>query len=227
MSEVFCYLLIVTVLAIAGTRGYKKGAARQLPSLLAIIVGILAVRIVEAPWEAVLRGALPFDREGAASEFVYGNISASTIFLGIYIIIFTPCLFLSNTLRLLPVEILGKICGAGLAIVKATFWLSLFLNLWMSLRPYDKGVMHSAEAGDGNLIAAVMWVSPMLFGTPDTGDLHHAFQLEQARQFERARGIGKADSEEATDLYAPEFVNKKKIHRINRNKYAQSKRTTC
>ncbi len=220
MSEVFCYLIIVTVLAIAGTRGYKKGVVRQLPSVLAIIVGVLAVHLVETPWEDILRRTLPFDREGPASEFVYGNFSASTIFLGIYFIIFTPCLLLSNTLRLLPVEILGKICGAALAFVKSTFWLSLFLNLWMCMRPYDKGVMHSAEAGDGNLIAAVMWVSPALFGTPDTDDLHHAFQLEQARQFERARGIGKVELKDAFDLSAPEFVNNRKIHRIKRYKYA-------
>lgn len=173
--------IIVITLCLWGIwRGWRRGFALQVPSLLAWCLGIIAALIGgESLAQLIMQEGLTAQYIDATFVAVY--LSASLLYFCVYLMIrIVGSLFTAAFARISSGPINACI-GAAAGLLKYATALSLLLNLWSAISQ-DCVALKIADQGDGGVIEAVMLLSPAITSTPSFHELLHRRQLREAKK---------------------------------------------
>lgn len=175
------YLAFVLAVALVSiTIGFRRGITHQLASLLGFAFGAVAARILAPHFTPafIWTGHLSL-----APEFTIftANLVCAVV---IYIIVYSLFMILNPLLRsamsVFEVGMFNRILGAFFSLTKNLLWLSIFFNLLLCCSA-NSGLLRYERANDGNLIAAVMAITPAILGCYGAEDFAHFFQLREAK----------------------------------------------
>lgn len=155
-------ILIVVILA-AAVWGYWKGFINQIGSIAAIVIGIVACRMLgHQAVSLILAGG---DEEGARSISYYA--ATAGIYSAIYIVSYYAVLLVAKMLKLAVTTVflgpLDRIGGAIFNIAKCLVMVSFILNLYMLIFPQSK-LIETSGIADGRLARAVFDLGPRIVG---------------------------------------------------------------
>ena len=112
-------IFILIVIAVTAVIGFVRGIVLQIGSIAAIIVGILAARLIG--------GAVVTDSSDTVSGFaIYG-----IIFVVTFVATWLLARMMSKVVKSLHLGIFDRIAGAVFSAFKWTFVLSIVLNIYM------------------------------------------------------------------------------------------------
>lgn len=186
-------LLVFAVGLLSILLGFRKGMARQVPSLIGVAFGIICARIFALPAMEFLYGLFPEVHGRVGEEYVYSIIARSLLFGGVFLLFSAATSFLGRLLHSNEATILDNIGGAIFSLFKYMLILSIAMNVWVSMqltRPRhasaDEGeipeLMRHLKSDDGNAVEEVMLLGPACLGGQGPDDLAHRLQLESARR---------------------------------------------
>lgn len=175
------HLIVLVVAAFAAIRGFRRGFARQTPSVIGMAFGIICTRILAPGLFGVIYGALPSIHGHVEEQFVCDTLSTGIVFGSIYLIFATITSFLGKVLARDDRTIIDNLAGALYSLFKYMLFVSIAYNFIASLQP-DSILLKSAKSDDGNAVEEVMLLSPALLGGQDIEELTHLMQLEEAKK---------------------------------------------
>ncbi|MCC8072019.1 MAG: CvpA family protein [Bacteroidales bacterium] len=145
-------LILVAIVLITAVLGYRRGAIRQVGSILGIVVGIVACRL----WGA------------QAAQSIGSNIGA---YAALFIVGWVTTTLLARLLRGFSHAILlGPVDGLVGAVLMVFKWLvviSLALNIWQALVP-DSAFLHPEGEGNQQAMTALLRLTPWLMDMVNT-----------------------------------------------------------
>ncbi len=115
--------------------GFRKGIIKQLGSLAAIVVAIIACRTLGQPVAEMLSGSNPDWQASAVSRATVSIIANALVYLVAYygvILIAKVMRMVSHAVLLGPLD---RITGAAFAVAKYFLLVSLLLNLYIAVFP--------------------------------------------------------------------------------------------
>lgn len=175
------YLAIVIIVAIAAIfSGFRKGITGQISSLLGLAFGSVVARILAPELSSSFEWVKVVTPSPEFNNFASNLVCAIVI----YCIVFIAFNFLSMILRgamsVFQVGMFNRLVGGFFSLVKNLMWVSIFFNLLICFNP-DSGLLRYERANDGNLVAAVMAITPGLLGCYGAEDFAHFHQLKEAK----------------------------------------------
>lgn len=175
------HLIVLVVAALSAIWGFRRGLARQTPSVIGVAFGIVCARLLAPGLEHVLYGAFPSVHGHVEQTFVYDTISTALVFTAIYFIFRTVTSFLGNVMHREDRTILDNIAGAVFGTFKYLLAVSLIFNMLVALNR-DSVLLKYVKSDDGNAVEEVMLLSPAMLGGEDVVELSHRIQLEEAKK---------------------------------------------
>lgn len=175
------HLAVLLTAAFSLIVGFRKGFARQIPSLIGFAFAIVSCRLLSPGLENILYGAFPSVHGKVEETFVYDTLSTAIIFTAVYFIFKTITSFIGKILQKGDHGILDNLGGA---VVSGTVYLtaiSIVLNLMVALNR-DSVLLKYVKSDDGNVVEETMLLSPALLGGEDVMELSHKLQLEEAKK---------------------------------------------
>ena len=183
-------LVIVMAGALAIVRGFRRGAARQMPALLALAFTVTVVRVVEPSAVQWLMSEWPSAAAEPGSGYIYGAVAAAMVFFPALMVMWALCNLLDFVLKRIDRGVLSSICGSFITLMIYMTCLSVALNLCAALYP-EGNLVEVISHGDGNLAAEVMLISPPILAVPPYDTLLHEQQLDRARYISEYNSINK------------------------------------
>lgn len=164
-------IVLLIVLLLAGSIGYKKGLLMEVVALLALLLGIIA--------------GLVFVEQGKAflSQFfdTYNSITGFFSFLLIFVcvVVLTSLVgrALKSTIHLTPIGYLDSVGGAILGVIKWIFFISVVLWIFDTAEIKISAVEESQWYSKVKLFAPVL-IEQLKIWFPVLGDL-----MKEAREF--------------------------------------------
>lgn len=176
------YALIVLLLAAFGTvRGFRRGIAAQVPSVIAIAIGAVASRLLAPGLFNLLYGAFPIVHGHVEEQFVYDTISSALVFAGVYSVFYVLTAFVGKVLSHGEVSLTSGLAGAFFSLFKYILFTSVALNIILAMN-LRSPLLKAARSDDGNIVTMVMIVSPAVLGGMDVEELALRVQLEDAKK---------------------------------------------
>ena len=175
------YLLIILLVAFVSIAvGFRRGITGQIASLLGLGFGAVAARILSPQFTFYFTWVERFSPEPEFNEFAVNLISGISIYSAVYWIFSIFSNILKAALSVIEVGIFNRILGGFFALIKNLLWLSMFLNFLICFKS-ESDLLRYERANDGNLIAAVMELTPLIIGTYGGEDFAHFHQLKEAK----------------------------------------------
>lgn len=185
-------ILVLTVGVVSLAKGFRTGITNQLASLLGFAFGAVGSRVLNGEFVSSfgwVSGLTP------APEL---NHPAASLVCGatIYFVVFSLFSILSGLLRgamsVFETGMFNRLLGAFFCCLKNLLWLSIFFNLLLCFSPKSE-LLRFERANDGNLVSAVMEMTPAILGCVGGEDFAHINQLREAKKiscnFRRERNV--------------------------------------
>lgn len=189
MEDGFYHILILIVAAFSVITGFRKGFTGQVSGILGLAFGIVCCRVFEEPSEEFFRALLPGIGESPFSSFIYSVISATTVYVAVFLIFRFFTAILRSALQIFYVGMLNRLAGSVFCLLKNLVFLSLFYNLILCINP-DSNLERYSRADDGNMVEGVTMLAPSLLGCMGVEDLSHIRQLRDAKKISHnIRGV--------------------------------------
>lgn len=160
-------------------RGFRKGFVKQIPNFIGFCFGIVCTHIFYPPLDEMLRTILPSLAERVEGDYIYSVFAVGTIYMAVYAVVSVCTGFFRIVFRSSP-GLMGSLAGSLFCLVSNMLMLSVFYNFWLGMKPHSD-LMKYAKADDGNIVEAVMLLSPALLGGESVSDLAITLQLEEAK----------------------------------------------
>lgn len=179
------YQALVLIVAFLGIiYGFRRGITGQLASLLGFGFGAVCARVFTpvysesfVPWAEKI-----FDPHYV--EIAASLLCGVCIYFVVYFIFSIASGVLRGALSVFQVGMFNRLVGAFFSLTCSLLWLSIALNLLMSMNP-DSALMKYEKSDDGNMVAAVMGMTSSILGCCGAEELAHAVQLEKASAISR------------------------------------------
>lgn len=175
------HLIVLLLAACGAVYGFRRGLARQTPSLVAMAFGLISARLLAPALIDTLYGAFPSVHGHPEQNFVYDTLASTFVFCSIYLIFRVCTGFLGKVLDAGEKTILNNLGGALYGLFKYLLFTSIALNMLVALKLNDS-LIRCARSDDGNAVEEVMLLGPALMGGEDVEDLAHRLQLEEAKK---------------------------------------------
>lgn len=166
-------IVIIVVFAVSAIVGYRKGFIAQAGALAAIIVAIIACRLLGP---AATDMILPRGQEGETSAWTRYS-AALFAYCGVYIVAYYAVVIVVKMLKLvihtLLLGPLDSIGGAAVSVFKWFMALSVIANLYLVIWPGGK-LLASSRLADGKPATWIVSLAPSVLGV-----LSEAFSGEE------------------------------------------------
>ena len=174
------YLILVLVFACFGViHGFRMGITRLLSSVLGLGFGIVFARVFTPEFEGWFESWASNLCEPYYVSFLANLLCASTIYLVVYWALGLTTGILRGALSVFQVGMFNRLLGAFFYMFNMLLWLSIALNILICINS-DSGLMKYEKSDDGNMVAAVMSMTPSLFGCFGADEFTHQHQLREA-----------------------------------------------
>lgn len=160
--------------------GFRKGLRAQIPSLIALIFGVVCARLFTMPLAQVIAEVYPVCCGKTEECYVYSNLAAGLIFICVFFVFKFATGLIGKALRRREKTVFDCIAGAVFGVFVYLTILSVSFNFLISVNP-GIALTRLAVDGDGNIAGEVSMLSPFLLGTPSPEDLSHLLQLRDAQ----------------------------------------------
>lgn len=175
------YLFIVLAVALLSMAiGFRRGITMQIGSLLGFAFGAVAARVVGPEWAASAELAKSASMAPEFRDFTANLICGIATYIIVYFLFSMLTPVLRSAMSVFQVGVFNRMLGAFFCLVKNLLWLSMALNLLLCLSPKSE-LLRYESANDGNLIAAVMELTPAILGCNGAHDFAHFHQLKEAK----------------------------------------------
>ena len=175
------YLFLVILVAFAAIfAGFRKGITGQIASLLGFGFGAVAARIVAPQITDRFEWVKTFTLAPEFNEFAVNLVTAIVVYTIIFWIFSIFSKILQGALSVFNVGMFNRLLGGFFSLVKNMLWLSIFFNLLICFSS-SCGLLQYERANDGNLVAAVMDLTPSILGCYGGEDFAHFHQLKEAK----------------------------------------------
>lgn len=176
------HLIVLLIAACGVIYGFRRGLARQTPSMIGMAFGIISARLLAPGLVDVVDGAFPSIHGNVEEHYVCDTISSTIVFASIYLIFRTVTGFLGRVMNAAGEHtILNNLGGAVYSLFKYLMFTSIALNLLVAMR-LNADLLHSVKSDDGNIVEGVMLLSPGILGGQDIEELSHLIQLREAKK---------------------------------------------
>ena len=180
MTDLLFHLAVIIELAAGTIRGFRQRLTSQVPSCIGVAFGILCSYIFRFPAEELVSSFLKAEVKGVDGEFVLSNLSCTLIFILAYTLFYLCTYILKFFFRMIETGMLDNICGALFGAFRGALFVSMALNIWLSVLPESR-LLKYAMHDDGDIVHEVMLLSPFMLGSESVDELAHKVQLEQAK----------------------------------------------
>lgn len=180
MANAFYSILIIAAALVGLIRGFRLGISRQIASLLGLSFGAVSARVLFPPLAPHFQWAERLSQAPEFTDFTI-NLTGTVIIFSVVYLFFS---LLSPIFRIIfavwEVGIINRLLGSFLALVKNLLWISIFLNLILCYFP-SSGLLYYERSNDGNLVGAVMDITPIILGGYGAEDFALFNQLKEAK----------------------------------------------
>lgn len=175
------YLLLVIVVALVSlASGFRQGITNQLASLLGFAFGAVGARVLTPIFADNFHWAVNMSQAPEFSDFTVNLVCSSVIYFVIFCLFALLNPILNYALAVIQKGILNRLAGSFFAALKNLLWLSIVFNLALCFSNAT-GLLQYEKANDGNLVAAVMAITPNVLGCYGAEDFAHFNQLKEAK----------------------------------------------
>lgn len=172
--------LILMVAFVSIVSGFRKGFTRQISSLLGFGFGAVAARVLTPMFSPSFQWATSFSQAEEFHEITVNLVCGAAIYAAVYLMFAVTSPLMRLLLSAIRVGMFNRIAGGFFSLLKNLLWLSIAMNLLLCLMP-QSGLLRFQRAGDGNLVAAVMALTPGILGCYGGEDFAHFHQLKEAK----------------------------------------------
>ena len=154
--------IIIFVVAIAALiYGYNRGIVREAGSLCAILLGIVACRLMGDTATAIASEVLGASADDTMSHYAAALLGNAALFVIVWLGVWAFARMLRGAVHTAHLGIVDRLCGSLFSAAKWLLVLSLLLNLIYIMAPHAS--MWGADPPQG-AIKAVLGYAPWLFG---------------------------------------------------------------
>ena len=180
MVNAFYAIIIILVALVAIARGFRAGIFQQTASLLGFAFGAVAARVLVPQYTPSFKWAANLSQAPEFADFTTNLVCGVTIYSVVFAFFYLFSPFFRSALAVLEVGIFNRILGAFFMLVKNLLWLSIFFNLLLCFSSASR-LLYYERSNDGNLVAAVMQLTPAILGCYGAEDFAHFNQLKEAK----------------------------------------------
>ena len=175
------YLLLVIVVAlIAIATGFRQGITGQLASLLGFAFGAVAARVLTPVFANNFQWAANMSQAPEFSDLTINLVCSCVIYFLVFCLFFLLSPFFNFVMRAIDIGALNRLTGAFFSLVKNLLWVSIVFNLALCFSQAT-GLLQYERSNDGNLVSAVMALTPSILGCYGAEDFAHFNQLKEAK----------------------------------------------
>ncbi|MCH5228584.1 MAG: CvpA family protein [Muribaculaceae bacterium] len=172
--------IILLVALVSVTTGFRRGITMQLASVLGLAFGAVASRILTLEMSQTFQWGMHLSQAEEFTDFTSNLVWASLIYTVVFWIFHITAPILKSALSIFSIGIFNRLLGAFFSLFANLLWLSIVLNLLLCINP-ESGLLRYESANDGNLVAAVMEITPAVLGCNGAEDFAHFNQLKEAK----------------------------------------------
>lgn len=180
MADIFYLALVLIVAFVAVAAGFRQGITRQIASLLGLAFGAVAARILTPEFADSFRWTERVGQAPEFNEFTANLVCGVIIYTVTYAVFFLLGGILKSAVSVFEVGMFNRLLGAFFSLVKNLLWLSILFNLFLCFSPESRLIRYE-RSNDGNLVAAVMAMTPAILGCYGAEDFAHFHQLKEAK----------------------------------------------
>lgn len=160
LGMVIIDILFIILLAGGAVLGFKKGAIKQLASVVAVAAAIIACRAAGPLAASIVVPIVGADDPAASSMTVYSAqvLGYGGLFLIVWLGVWLIAGFFRKATYAVKLSLIDRIAGAVFLPLKWFMVVSLMLNLWKMIYP-DSTLFSSSK-----LVAMVMELAPAVLG---------------------------------------------------------------
>lgn len=156
-------IIILVIFAASALMGYRKGFIAQAGAVAAIIVAIIACRMIGP---AATEMILPHGDEAANSAWTRYS-SAAFAYCGVYIVAYYAVVIVVKLLKLATTTLmLGPLDSIGGAVVNVFKWfmaVSVIANLYLAIWPGGQ-LLATSKLGNGQAVTWIVKLAPGVLG---------------------------------------------------------------
>lgn len=184
MNDATYHIVVIAVAVLAVIKGFRRGFTGQVSGVLGFAFGTVCAHVFDSEAESLMRSLLPGLDGRLGAAFIYSVTSAALVYVSVFLAfrIFTKVL--RSAMQVFYVGMLDKLLGAAFCLAKYMLIVSIVYNLILCVNPTSP-LMKYATAEDGNVVEAVMMLTPSLLGCHSYEDLSHLIQLREAKKISR------------------------------------------
>lgn len=176
------YLASVLIVAFwAIVAGFRKGISRQLASLLGFGFGAVASRILTPEFASSFTWSARFGHSPQFVEFTSNLVCGIIIYTFVFVLFYIFSGVLQSAMSVFQIGMLNRIAGSFFSLIKNLLWLSMIFNLLICCSS-QSNLLKYEQANDGNLMAAVMSLTPAILGCDGAEEFAHYYQLKEAKK---------------------------------------------
>lgn len=164
-------IILLIIFIVSAWLGFRKGIIRQLGSLAAIVVAIIACRTLAPSVAELIFGSHPDWETGSISHATVSIVSNCIVYLVAYYAVILIAKLLHTVSHAVLLGPLDHIAGAAFSVAKYFLLVSLLLNLYIVLFPASSLRSKSHLCG-GRVVELTTELAPWVLGaiSPLTGD---------------------------------------------------------
>lgn len=179
MEKIIFPSVVIVFAFISVFYGFRKGITNQIPSLLGVAFGAVAVRVLIPDYSFGFHNIIPVKIDSSYIRYTDNFISGALLYTVVYFLSEFFFGVFSKLISVLGKGILNRIAGAVFALFKNLLWLSLFFNMILCLNP-DSVLINYEKSADGNIVSGVLEMTHVVIGCPGAEYLVHLIQLKDA-----------------------------------------------
>ena len=174
------YLIILIIAALWGiVVGFRKGISGQLGFLLAMGFGIVTARIFAPLYSDSFMGVATGLCEEEYAPLLANILCAAVFYAVTYAVISISNPILNSAMSVFDKGMLNRLAGAFFGLVNWLLWVSIAYNILICIVP-GSSLLYYEKSDDGNLVGAVMAMTPAFLGCYGAEDMAHRVQLHDA-----------------------------------------------
>lgn len=179
MDKIIFPASIIIIAFVSIFYGFRKGITHQIPSLLGVTFGAVAVRVFIPEYSIEFHNLIPVNVDKTYFKYIDNFISSALLYSIVYFLSTFFFGVFSKLISILGKGILNRITGAVFSLFKNFLWLSLLFNLLLCLNP-NSILLNYEKSDDGNIVSGVLEMTHAVIGCPGAEYLVHLVQLKDA-----------------------------------------------
>lgn len=162
-------IILILVFVFSAWLGFRKGIITQLGAVAAIVIAIIACRILGPQIESMVMGSHPDWQTSSVSHYTVSIVTNCVIYLLAYYGVLIAARLMRTVSHAVLLGPLDRLAGAAFSVAKYFLLVSLLLNLYIAVFP-DTKLLSASRLGGGYAVELAVGFAPWLLDTVSPGE---------------------------------------------------------